>query len=382
MMSATVFGPAGLTPTMAPARTARSRGKAFPQRGMTRASLTTVAKASGVSLATASRVLNPDNAHPVSAEVRERVLAAARDLNYNVNALARGVKVGRSQTVAVMVHDLCDPYFNLISRGVSDAAEEAGYLTLVCNTDRDPDTELRYVQLALEHRVAGILFVAGGFTSRRYATELRRQVAALEDYGGRAVALGPRGSGMAEETPDNVGGARAATEHLIELGHERIAFLDGPPEILTSRERRAGYRDALEGAGLPFDESLVIPGHFTKDGGAAAVASLIEGGVAFTGIVTANDAMAIGCIAELSGRGVKIPRDVSLVGFDDIPDVRWFDPPLTTVRIPMREIGQAGMRRLLSLLGEAPAPGGRRLTNVHPVELIVRGSTAPPKGFE
>jgi LacI family transcriptional regulator len=347
---------------------------------MTRVSLTEVARASGVSLASASRALNPNNGHPVSADVRERVQAAAAELNYSVNALARGIKTGRNRTVAVLVHDICDPYFNLMARGVTDAADAAGYLTLVCNSERDPDTELRYVQLALEQRVAGVLFVGGGFASRRYGAALHKQRAALADYGAHTVALGPRASRMPSEVPDSRGGALQATEHLLELGHERIAFIDGPPEILTSKQRRDGYRDALEAAGIAFDEELVIPGGFTKDGGAAAVQALLNRGTDFTAVFTASDQMAIGCLAELSARGIRIPADVSLVGFDDIPDVRWFAPPLTTVAVPMTTIGEAGMQRLLALLDDPDEVAGRqRLVNVHPTELIVRGSTAAPR---
>jgi DNA-binding LacI/PurR family transcriptional regulator len=285
----------------------------------TRSSLQEVARRSGVSIATASRVLNPHNEHPVSPALRERVLAAAAAADYRVNALARGLKVLRTQTVAIIVHDIRDPYFNECTRGVTDAADAAGYLALVCNSDRDPDTELRYVELASEQRVAGVIFAGSGFASTRYGAALRRHVDALHGYGARAVALSPRRDGLPGEVPDNVGGARAA------LG------------------------------------------------------TLLDAGRSFTAVLASNDAMAIGCLGELRRRGLDVPRDVSLVGFDDIPFVRWCDPPLTTVSVPMAQIGAAGMRRLLALLddpldGGGPAP----LVNVHPTELVVRASTAPP----
>jgi DNA-binding LacI/PurR family transcriptional regulator len=165
----------------------------------------------------------------------------------------------------------------------------------------------------------------------------------------------------------------------VGLGHERIAFIDGPEQVLTSRERRRGYQDGLEAAGIAFDERLVASGGFTEEGARAALVRLLDAGVPFTAIFASNDAMAIGCMVELRARGLAIPRDVSLVGFDDIQTVRWFDPPLTTVRVPMEEIGAAGVARLLALLdadGGEPPPG--RLINVHPTELVVRASTAPP----
>jgi LacI family transcriptional regulator len=350
---------------------------------MSGASLSEVAKAGGVSLATASRVLNPHNTHPVSDEVRARVLRAAEQLNFSVNGLARGLKAKRTQTVAAIVHDFCDPFFNAVARGVTDAAEAAGYLTVLCNSGRDPDKELRYVQLAAEQRVAGVLFAGGGFASRSYRDAMRREIATLRGYGAHAIALEPRGARMPAELPDNRGGARAGTAHLLELGHRRIAFIDGPPHVVTSRDRLRGHRDALEAAGLELDMRLVEPGGFTEEGGRRALAKLLDGGPPFTAVFASNDAMAIGCLAELRTRGFSIPGDMSLVGFDDIPSVRWFEPALTTVRVPMEEIGAAGVARLLALLDagdDRPHPG--RMTNVHPCELIVRASTAPPASTE
>ncbi len=347
---------------------------------MRRVSLAEVARRSGVSVATASRVLNPHNDHPVSATLRERVLKTAAEFDYSVNALARGLKKLRTQTVAVLVHDIRDPYFSECTRGVADAADAAGYLTVVCNSDRDPDKELRYVQLAYEQRVAGILFAGSGFAGAGYRKRLERQVAALEGYGGHAIALSPRRDRLPAELPDNVGGARRATEHLLALGHERIAFVDGPAGLETSHERLAGYRDALEAAGLELDASLVVRGDFSVAGGAEAMGTLLDSPVQPTAVLASNDAMAIGCLGELGRRGLRVPGDVSLVGFDDIPAVRWLDPPLTTVAVPMAEIGAAGMQRLLTLL-QGDGTGEPRV-NVHPTELVVRGSTAPPRRKE
>jgi DNA-binding LacI/PurR family transcriptional regulator len=185
---------------------------------------------------------------------------------------------------------------------------------------------------------------------------------------------------MPAEIPDNRGGARLATDHLVALGHERIAFIDGPEQVLTSRERLRGHRDGLEAAGLEYDERLVASGGFTEEGGRAALVRLLDAGVPFTAVFASNDAMAIGCMVELRKRGLAIPRDMSLVGFDDIPTVRWFDPPLTTVRVPMEEIGAAGVARLLALLdADDDEESAGRIVNVHPTELVVRASTAPPK---
>lgn len=339
-----------------------------------------------MSVATASRVLNPNNNHPVSAKLRQRVLAAAAEYDYAVNALARGLKIRRTQTVAVVVHDIRDPYFNECARGIADAADPAGYLAVVCNSDRDPEKELRYVQLAYEQRVSGVLFAGSGFEDRRYRSEVARKVEALRSYGAWALALSPRRDRLPAELPDNVGGARSATQHLLELGHERIAFIDGPAGLISSQQRLAGYRDALQLAGVEFDRGLVEPGDYSVQGGERALATLLDRDAGFTAVFASNDTMGIGCIKELRRRGLKIPRDMSLVGFDDIPLVDAFDPPLTTVSLPMAEIGAAAMRRLIALLASdsehrmdgSPVPRRGRLVNVHKTELIVRASTAAP----
>jgi LacI family transcriptional regulator len=353
---------------------------------VTGASLQEVARRCGVSVATASRVLNPDNSHPVSEELRQRVLAAAAEYDYAVNALARGLKIRRTQTVAVIVHDIRDPYFSECARGIADAADPAGYLAVVCNSDRDPDRELRYVQLAYEQRVSGVLFAGSGFEDRRYRREIKRKVDALRGYGAHAVALSPRRDRLPAELPDNLGGARSATEHLLGLGHGRIAYIDGPAGLTSSQERLDGYRNALSAAGIEFDDGLVEGGNYSVAGGEHAVAALLDR-ADFTAVFASNDAMGIGCMRELRRRGLVIPRDVSVVGFDDIPLVSWLDPPMTTVFVPMARIGAAAMQRLIGLLadgaGSSCANGERvrrppRLVNVHDTELVVRGSTAAP----
>jgi LacI family transcriptional regulator len=344
-------------------------------------SLAMVAERSGVSLATASRVLNPENDHPVNDHVRDRVIAAADDLNYMVNALARGVKIGRTRTIALIVHDVRDAFFGLMAAGVSAAANRAGYLTLVCNSDRDPDTELRYLQLALEQRVAGVLFVGGGFRSKKYQESLKRHLKSLEGYGGHAIALGSRGIDMSTELIDGAGGSRQATEHLLALGHRDIAFIGGPSDILTSNERRAGYESSLSAAGIEINPDLIAAGGFTRSGGAEAMNKIMDTEAHFTAVFAADDSMAIGALTALASRGVRIPEDVSLVGFDDLPDVQWFAPPLTTVAVPMQKMCEAAINRLMAMLDEpnGSKSAGRPSTEIHETELVVRESTAKPR---
>lgn len=340
-----------------------------------------VAREAGVSAATASRVLNPASTHPVSAAARAKVLEAAARLDFRPNQLARGLRTRRAHTISLIVHDVRDPYFSECARGAADEAMEAGYLTLICNTDREPATELRYVQMLRESRVSGLLFIGGGLEHSRYRRDIATEIKAIGDYGGAAVALGPRRDRWPAEVPDNKGGARVATDHLISLGHRSIAFLDGPPALVTSRERLLGYQEALNVAGIELVPQLVECGRYSAEGGAEATTRLLDSDHELTAIFASNDAMAIGCLQQLRSRGLKVPQDISLVGFDDIPIVGWLDPPLTTVRVPMRKLGAAGVRRVLAAV-ESPSgraqPKGPRVT-VHATELVVRDSSAPPR---
>lgn len=339
-------------------------------------SLADVAALSGVSVATASRALSPGSTHPVSAATRLRVEEAAAQLGFRPNSLARSFQSRRSSTIGVLIHDVRDPYFNEFARAASDAAQAAGYLTVICSTDRDPVRELRYVEMMVDSRVAGLLLVGGGLEHRAYEQGMRLLLGQMAAYGGVAVALGPRTGRIPAELPDNVGGARLATEHLIGLGHRRIALIDGPAALRTSKERRRGYETALSEAGLDAEPALVVPGFYSMEGGARAAAKLVEAHPAPTAIFASNDSMAIGALNELRRRRVSVPADISVVGFDDIPMAALWDPPLTTVSVPMAAIGAAGVERVIRLLrGSDGAPR----TVIHPTELVARASTAPPR---
>lgn len=335
-----------------------------------------VASLSGVSVSTVSRALNPQTAHLVNPRTREQILSASSELRFRPNALARGLRGRYSNTIGVIVHDIRDPYFAEGARAVADAAAEAGFLAVVCNSGRDPETELRYIRQMIDYKTAGLLFIGGGLDNADYRRELAPLVAAIEAYGGGVVALGPRLDRWLAEVPDNQGGAVLATEHLIGFGHRRIAFIDGPPGLRTSRERRLGYEQGLLSAGIDRDARLVRAGGYDAVGGMQALADIVESGTGFSAVFASNDAMAIGCLHELRRRGMRVPEDVSVVGFDDVPVAQWLAPPLTTVVLPMAKIGRAGVARLLTRLQRPDGKRGRRV-NVHPCGLIVRQSTAP-----
>jgi LacI family transcriptional regulator len=336
-------------------------------------SITEVARRAGVSPATASRVVSEAD-YPVSATARARVLEAARELDYVPNALARGLLKSRVPVVAVIVHDITDPYFSEVVRGVEDAASDAGYLVISCSSERDAARESSYVRLLRSMRAAAVVFAGSGLDDPVSNAEMERHLAAMRADGAAVVHLSPHAGGMPEVGVDNEAGIAAMIAALIELGHRRIAFLAGPAALFVARQRLAGYRRGLRAAGIPFDERLVVRTGFDVPSGALAVDVLQAADADVTAICCANDLLALGALQRLAALGIDVPGDVSVAGFDDISTAALTAPSLSTVRLPLRELGRLGFEQAdRRLAGEEPAP------RLLPTEVILRGSTAPPR---
>lgn len=336
------------------------------------ASITEVARLAGVSTATASRVVSSSD-YPVSAAARERVLAAARTLDYVPNALARGLLKSRVPVVAVMVHDITDPYFAEVVRGVEDGAAAAGYLVITCSSERDAERERSYVRLLRSMRAAAVVFAGSGLDDPSLNEEIERHLAAMRADGAAVVHLSPHALGEPEVSVDNAAGIAAMVGALAQLGHRRIAFLAGPRSLYVARERLAGYRRGLEEAGLPYDERLIVRTGFDPDGGSLGVDTLLAGDAPFSAICCANDLLALGALQRLAALGIEVPGRVSVAGFDDIPTAAMIAPSLSTVRLPLREMGRRGFEQADRMLaGEASAP------EVLPTVVVLRGSTAGP----
>jgi LacI family transcriptional regulator len=336
------------------------------------ASITEVARLAGVSPATASRVVSAAD-YPVSASARARVLEAARTLDYVPNALARGLLKSRVPVVAVIVHDITDPYFAEVVRGVEDAASASGYLVITCSSERDPEREASYIRLLRSMRAAAVVFAGSGLDDREANALIEGHLAAMRADGAAIVHLSPHAGGEPEVGVDNVAGIASLVAALVALGHRRIAFLAGPSSLYVARDRLAGYRRGLAEAGIDADDRLVVRTAFDRDGGALGVDLLLEGATPFTAICCANDLLALGALERLAERGVAVPGDVSVAGFDDISMAALTAPALSTVRLPLRELGRRGFEWAdLLLAGDAPEP--MRLAT----EVVLRGSTAPP----
>jgi len=336
------------------------------------ASITEVARLAGVSAATASRVVSSSD-YPVSAATRERVLEAARTLDYVPNALARGLLKSRVPVVAVIVHDITDPYFSEVVRGVEDGASSAGFLVITCSSERDAERERSYVRLLRSIRAAAVVFAGSGLDDPVLNVEIERHLAAMQADGAAIVHLSPHALGEPEVSVDNAAGIAAMVAALVGLGHRRIGFLAGPRSLFVARERLAGYRRGMEDAGIPFDDRLAVHTSFDREGGALGVDTLLAGGAAFTAVCCANDLLALGALQRLAELGIAVPDAVSVAGFDDISIAALTAPSLSTVRLPLRELGRRGFEQAdRRLAGEAPD------RVVLPTEVILRGSTAPP----
>ncbi|GLZ13338.1 LacI family transcriptional regulator [Actinomadura sp. NBRC 104425] len=325
-----------------------------------------VARHAGVSLATASRVLNGSNRR-VGAALRQRVELAAAELGYEPDVTAQALARGSSNVIGLVVHALTDPYFAALAEGAMRAADRHGLTVMVGTTHRDPEREIAVVSTLRVQRVRAIV-LAGSRTSDETITKrLTAELTRYRDAGGRVACVGQDLLGVDTVAPANREGAAALARSLAGLGHRRFAVLAGPPGLLTAADRTAGFTAALADLGLPAPR--VLHGDFDRDGGYAAAVELAGSGLDEVSCVFAvNDVMALGALAALRDRGVDVPGDVSVAGFDDIATLRDLVPALTTVRLPLAEMGERALDLALSDTSE-PA--------IEPVaaEVVLRAST-------
>lgn len=329
-----------------------------------------IAERAGVSVATVSRALSGSSL--VTDETRQRINALARELNYRPNVSARNLRTRRSMSVLLVVRDVGNPFYLEILKGVEATAREAGYAVLMGNTENDPDREVEYFNMLRDGHADGMILMTGKLPPPEpgESADLSHLpvVIALEMI---------EGSGFPHVQIDNVAAAEAAVDHLIALGHRRIAHIAGPlPEVMALR-RRDGYRAAMEAAGLAVPEGYEVRGDYLLESGEACVSDLFALPEPPTAIFAANDEMAYGAIHALRRLGRDVPGDVSVVGFDDLYLSKAFYPPLTTVSQPRADIGRTAMSQLLNVLSDGDAAAEPAI--VLPTTLNIRGSTAPPR---
>jgi LacI family transcriptional regulator len=328
-----------------------------------------VARLAEVHPGTVSRALNEQTRGLVNGETADRVLRAAQQLGYRPNPIARGLKTNRSYTIGVLIPDITNPLFPPILRGIEDRLDDDGYTPLIVNTDNDAERERSHFEAMQARQVDGFISATA-----RLDLPLLAQVAAT----GSPLVLVNRsledGSLPAVMVNDRKG-TRLAVEHVAQQGHQRIAHVAGPQNVSTGHRRHLGFVEAMRSAGLePSPERISFSRAFTEAEGARVCAELLTADPEITAIVAANDRLAIGCYDELERRGLRCPEDISIVGFNDMPFVERLRPPLSTVRVPQREIGTVAADLLLQQLGDGTQTGREIL--LEPM-LIVRGSTGP-----
>ncbi|MDF6042572.1 LacI family transcriptional regulator [Streptomyces sp. JH14] len=349
--------------------------------------LADVAARARVSPATVSRVLNGN--YPVAASTRERVLRAVDDLDYVLNGPASSLAAATSDLVGILVNDIADPFFGIMAGaaqteigGPGDGSGRAGgeKLAVVCNTGGSPERELTYLTLLQRQRAAAVVLTGGAVEDPAHQAAMAAKLAKLADAGTRIVLCGrpplPESEAVVAALAfDNRGGGRRLTDHLVSLGHRRIGYVAGPVERTTTRHRLEGHHDALRAAGLGGgEERLTVHGPYDRRSGYDATLELLRREPEVTAIVAANDTVALGACAAVRDRGLRIPEDISVAGFDDLPFSVDAVPALTTVRLPLFEAGARAGR--LAMGKETPPPGGIATITA---ELMVRGSTAPPR---
>jgi LacI family transcriptional regulator len=332
------------------------------KRGWDMATIRDVAKRAGVSVSTASLALNGKK--NVSSRTREKVLAAARELNYQKNAIASALKRNLTKTVVLILSELSGPYYSELIQGVQESTIEHGYDLIACSAYGGPDsTATRFL---LEKRVDGAVVFAHQIDDAMVLE------AAKEDFPVVVLDRSVDGPHVISVEVDNFRGALEAVEYLIGLGHTRIGYVSGPASSRDNQERFKGYLEALNRNSLPYREKWTIGGNFTWKGGYRAARMLVGQGDLPDAVFFANDEMALGGLKAFSEQGIRIPEDLSVIGFDEIQLAGYVRPALTTVRQPKYEAGALAARLLFQALkGENPE---KRV--VLSTELIIRDSTS------
>ncbi len=362
------------------------RPKLSGNNAQRRPTLATVAEASGFSVSAVSLVLNDRPlARSLSADTRKRIQQAAAALNYRPDAAARSLRSRRSQLVGVMVFDIADPYCTLILQGIQATLQPAGLLPIIMDVHNQSDQFERFLGLAVERQVEGLIVVANWLFVE--IDTLRR----FERNGIPAALVGREfpSSVISSVLIDNEEGGRLAMEHLLELGHRNVAVIRGPRQLQDSDRRWRGMQIAARAAGVRLDPQLVVQMPESADplqghvAGADATRELLRRGKPFTGLLAFDDLTASGALRALYEAGCRVPEDISIVGFDDIPQAMLNTPSLTTVSQHLRQMGEVATEHLLGLIaaaqdnGSSAAKPAKAFIRLHPPALVRRESTGP-----
>jgi len=323
-----------------------------------------VAQRANVSISTVSRVLNNSN-HPVNPETKQRILEAIEELGFYPNAMARSLHYQTTKTIGIVLQNIANPYYPGVIRGIEDKAHELGYTVILGNVDRSPERTQKYLRVLREKRVDGVIFAGGGIV------EEAEQGNFFEQNTMKTVVIGRHRSDLPSVQVDNVGAAREVTDHLVKLGRRHVVTITGPATSTTAQDRLLGYRQGLAMNGIVPRDEWVLTGDFEFESGYRAMATFLERGIDVDALFAQNDSMAIGAIKAIHERGLRVPEDIAVIGFDNIPLTEYITPQLTTVDIPRYQLGSSAMEVLSKLLA------GEQVEQVTtlPTKLIIRQSS-------
>ncbi|WP_327318584.1 LacI family DNA-binding transcriptional regulator [Streptomyces sp. NBC_01235] len=347
-----------------------------------RSTIRDVAERAGVSVASVSRVLSGN--YPVSEELRRRVMKVVRDLDYVTNAHARSLAGGGTPTVAILLNNITGAAFAHVAKGVEGAATLRGWLSLVGTTGDDPERELALVNMMRQQGVAAVVLLGGAYDYEEYQLRMARFARSLDAAGSHLVLVGrPPLEGDVPATTvdyDNESGAYAMASHLLSAGHRRVLVLPGPAGLTTAQSRLKGARRAFEAYGVPFDPGLVRHGPYDDEHGYAAVETALHETPDFTAVLAGTDIVAAGAMQALRSAGLRVPEDVSIVGYDDIPLASQLTPQLTTVHVPYEEMGRVALRAVADRRegGSGSRRSGDSEHLVLGTHVVVRDSVQPP----
>jgi LacI family repressor for deo operon, udp, cdd, tsx, nupC, and nupG len=340
--------------------------------GLTRVSIKDVARIAGVSIATVSRCIN--DPQRVKEQTRVKVQAAISRTGYSPNTLAQSFRRGKTNVIMVVLPSVGDPFFTGVMEGIRSVAAEKRYSLLINETQFNTMTADEIGAMVVSRQADGIVLLAAvsPFGTDLLSSQSNRKLPVV--VGCEIVSL--EMAGFPSVHIDNTTAAREASNYLLSLGHRRIAFIHGQAQSLLTKDRENGYRASMHEAGIPIEEGWVVEGHLTIAGAIEATRSLIRHPRRPTAIFCANDEMAMGCIHEIKSAGLRVPQDLSVMGFDDTRYAEILDPPLTTVHQPVEEIGERVMYRLLREIEEGLS--GDAKPEIVPHKLVIRQSVTAP----
>jgi LacI family transcriptional regulator len=330
-------------------------------------SIKDVAREAGVSTATVSHVIN--NTRHVSDEMRARVLDAIKRCDYYPNAQARSLASGRNHTLGLLISDIANPFFPELVKSIETAAFERGYDVVLANTNYEALRTSNYVRRLIERKVAGVALMTSELDMSLVDELARRDVCVV------FLDQGLFGAHMSNLVVNYAAGIEEAIQHLVALGHRSINYIGGPARLRSAAKRREAFEDSIARL-LPGTHPAVYEGDFKIEGGRRAAGLMLEAGRPPTAVIVANDMMALGVMQEFRAAGLKIPQDISVVGFDDIAFASLTDPPLTTVCLPRTELGLRAVEALMTTIEHTQKQG---VEIQIPTYLVARGSTAAPK---